>query len=204
MLFILAASLPCNQANTTAHLPLASLLAAPCHCPSHTHTNYTPIWIFFPQHESSSSSSAIHIIPSVSFASFSSCILSALTRTCCHVDLPFFTTIARGPREPPTFFSGGRRRRWRRRRRGAGGAAGRQRGAPGQVPGHQRVRLRVREERPLVAAGGAAGGPRARRRREAPAPELEEEGLWFALHYCVMCSSHLCRNVFDKFLLLNS
>lgn len=41
MLFILAASLPCNQANTTAHLPLASLLAAPCHCPSHTHTQTT-------------------------------------------------------------------------------------------------------------------------------------------------------------------
>ena len=79
--------------------------------------------------------------------------------------------------------------RRRRRRRllpaGAAGAEGRLGRAPRQVRGHQRVRLRLRPQRALVAAGAAA--PRGHAARAVPggraprpataaavAPEAEE------------------------------
>lgn len=90
-------------------------------------------------------------------------------------------TVAPGPPEPPS--SGFSPSRFNIAggdigHGGAGGAGGRLRGAHGQVHGHQRVRLRLRQERPLVPAGAATGGPRVcRRPGQAPAPELEEEDV---------------------------
>lgn len=90
-----------------------------------------------------------------------------------HADI---ATIAPGPPEPS--FAGGVG--WCHG--GAGGADGRLRGAPGQVHGRQRVRLRLRHERPLVPARAAGpGGPRARlgpREAPTPTPELEKEGQY--------------------------
>jgi hypothetical protein len=96
-------------------------------------------------------------------------------------------TVAAGPHEPaarPVSVcrgSGGlvvlgRQQLWL----GAGGAEGPLRRAPRQVRGHQRVRLRVQPERPLVAAGPAARGPRDRGAgpTQAQPPELEEEGSY--------------------------